>query len=113
MEAYLFYEKPILCYNTKCMASGSRYLKKVWIEKKGKKIGGFFECQVCGAMHIHLKTYQSKTMNPEVTLLNPNDEKTIIREYTLKRYKIKENKELEKRNRREIELDRLYRETNY
>jgi len=110
MDAYLFHEKPILCNNRCCMASASKYFKKTWINRNGREIGGFYECEICGALYIHLKAYQSKTMNDEVVLLNPDDEKTIIREYLLKRRKMKESKELERKNRREIELDRLYRE---
>lgn len=110
MDAYLFYEKPILCNNRRCMASANKYFKKKWINKNGREVGGFYECQVCGAIHIHLKAYQLKVMLGEVILLNPEDEKIIVREYMMKRRKIREEKELEKRNRREIELDRLYRE---
>lgn len=110
MDAYLFHEKPILCNNRRCMVSANKYFKKIWINKNGREIGGFYKCQACGVLYIHLRAYQSKTMNGEVVLLNPEDEQTIIREYILKRRKIKEEKEVEQRNRSEIEFDRLYRE---
>ena len=101
MEAYLFCKKPNLCNNPKCRATGNIYLKNWILEKNKHKIGGFYKCQICGTLHIHIRAYQYKTLNQEIIPLNPNDEKQLMCEYILqkeekrlKRYEIKKQKKL-------------------
>lgn len=101
MEAYLFCEKPNLCNTPKCQASGNIYFKNFLPEKNNHKTGGFYKCQVCGTLHIHIRAYQNKTLNQEIIPLTPNDEKQLMCEYILrreekrfKRYEIKEQKKI-------------------